>query len=92
MEDINCSKCQKPIDGDLQAGTARWCLKCRAKYQQEYRELKGVMTERKGFSAGVAAMRDYLATQYDKYGPIQAFTGPSIAKTIRTVPGPALED
>jgi predicted amidophosphoribosyltransferase len=80
-----CSKCQKTLDT---AGYPRWCKACRASYKSEYQDLREQMTETRGYSAGVSAMRDYLVAQFEKYGPLQTWNGQSIARIIRECTGP----
>lgn len=82
-----CSRCEKTLDT---TGYPKWCKSCRAKNQREYVALKKQMAETRGYSAGVSAMREYLAGAFDGYGPVQSFGGPDIARIIRRVTGPAL--
>ncbi len=81
-------KCGKPLDTE---GSPRWCKACRAQYQREYKDIVKEMTESRGFAAGMSAMRDYLAHNFDTlYGTQGSFTGAQIAHLIRTVRGPAV--
>lgn len=81
----NCSKCNKELDT---TGYPLWCKSCRAANKREYEATKKEMQESRGYAAGVAAMRAYLADNFARYGSAGSFNGNEIAHTIRTVPGP----
>ena len=79
-----CSKCSAELDT---AGFPKWCKACRAKYKREYEGLKKEMAETRGYSAGISAMREFLAVQFVGY-TIQRFSGPEIAHIIRNCSAP----
>ncbi len=79
-----CSKCAGALDT---TGSPRWCKSCRAAYHREYKELKEGMSETRGFSAGISAMRDCMATEFERLGS-GMFAGYEIAELIRQAPGP----
>lgn len=83
-----CSRCGiGKVSGD---GTPRWCPDCKASYQREYRALKDGRAERKGFSAGVVAMRERLAEEFDRLGS-GGFSAYEVAELIRRAPGPKVD-
>jgi len=79
-----CSRCTAELDT---TGTPHWCRTCRAKYQREYASLKKEMAESRGFAAGVAAAKQYLADQFAKQGS-GSFTGYEISRLILQSKGP----
>ena len=79
-----CSRCPNTLDT---TGYPRWCKDCRAKYQKEYHRIKEAMAEGKGFAGGAAAMKDVLATEFDRLGS-GTFPGYEIANLIRGCPIP----
>jgi hypothetical protein len=81
----DCSKCNGLLDTE---GYPLWCKACRAKHKREYEATRKEMTESRGYAAGVAAMRDYLATRWSAYGTAGSFTGAEIAQVIRESRGP----
>lgn len=81
-----CSKCEKPLDT---SGFPHWCKACRAKNQREYMALRKEMAETRGFAAGVSAMREYVAANFEVYNFPQVFTGVEIARIVRTCADPA---
>ena len=83
-----CSKCAEPMDIAVKAGTAKWCKKCRAQYQEEYRQT----VKQQDWHAGVAAMREYFAGSMEGYPPLQRWTGAEIAAIMRRVSGPKFPD
>jgi hypothetical protein len=74
----DCSRCEGALDT---TGAPAWCKKCRAAYQREYKRLVKDMSESRGFSAGVSALRDALVRQFAASGG--TFTGPMAANWIR---------
>lgn len=83
-----CSKCGKNPRAEPN-GTNPWCKECRAKYQREYQETKKEMAKGKGFAAGVAAMKECLAEEFDRLGS-GMFSGYEVGYLIRQAPGPAM--
>ncbi len=79
-----CTKCNGARDT---TGFPKWCKSCRAAYHREYKELKEGMSETRGFSAGISAMRDCMATEFERLGS-GMFAGYEIAELIRQAPGP----
>lgn len=85
-DDNTCSRCENALDTN---GFPKWCKKCRAAYKREYDSLKAQMTEQRGFSAGVSAMRDILATEFERMIPFgNPLTAQTVAHLIRQAPGP----
>ena len=78
-DDTACSRCESPIDT---TGSPPWCKKCRAKYQREYQTLRKQMSESRGYAAGVAAMRDAIAAEFDRMGR-QTYSAFSLAQWVR---------
>lgn len=87
-ETSKCSKCGEERDT---AGYPKWCRACRAKYKRDYEEIVKTMDKGNGFGQGVAAMRELLATEFEKFG-LGRFTGDEIATLIRQAPGPQREE
>lgn len=85
QQEQQCSKCDSALDTE---GYPRWCRKCRAKYRREYNEIRETLDETRSFSAGVEAMRNFLAERFSVY-TIQSFNGPEIAHIIRSAQAPA---
>lgn len=85
---VECSKCGEPVDREIPDNTAQWCRACRAKYQREYQAMRKEMTQSRGYAAGVAAMRGFLAENFLNYGTAGSFTGAEIASIIMTCRGP----
>ena len=78
-----CSKChQRP-----KAKSHDWCNECKAENQQRYQFDRDNMLERRGFVAGVKAMRDVLANEFERLGT-GSFSGSECGDLIRRAPGP----
>lgn len=81
-----CTKC----GGDLDTkGFPLWCKKCQNVYRKQYYAVLKERAQKNGVAAGVQLMRDYLASQFEKYN-FQRFSGPEIAYTIRNATAPPL--
>lgn len=72
--------------------TNRHCKKHRAEAQKRHMSTKVERTGSSAWNAGVEAMREFLAEQFAKYGPLQRWDGPAIAKIIRECGRPAPAD
>lgn len=83
-----CTRCEQPLDT---TGTPQWCKQCRATYQREYNATKKQMQESRGYAAGIAAMRDYLAGKFREYGTAGSFTGIEVAHYIAQSHGPTVK-
>jgi hypothetical protein len=81
-----CSKCDGKLDS---TGFPHWCKACRAKYKRDYEALRGEMSETRGYAAGVSAMREFLAVNFEGYSPTTLFSGPQIGHIIRHCAEPA---
>lgn len=81
-----CSKCENALDG---VGFPHWCKKCRATYRREYEALRKEMAETRGYAAGVSAMREFVAANFEAYRFPRIFTGQEIAHIVRTCAEPA---
>lgn len=81
-----CSKCEKDLDS---TGFPHWCRKCRATYKREYEAQRDEMSETRGYAAGISAMRDFLAVNFEKYALPRVFSGPEIGHIIRTCGEPS---
>lgn len=82
-----CSKCSKDLDTE---GTPKWCKACRAEYRREYDALRVEKSDRAGWHKGVAAAREYFATQFAK-NPGAMLKAYECANWIRSAPGPKLD-
>jgi len=79
-----CTKCGQARDT---IGYPKWCKACRSTYKREYAELKEGMSETRGYSAGISAMRDCAAREFDRLGS-GSFAAFEVAALIRQMPGP----
>ncbi len=80
-----CTKCgQNPRDTD---SYPKWCKACRSAYKKEAAELRAAVSETRGFSAGISAMRDCLANEFERLGS-GMFAAYEVADLIRQAPGP----
>ena len=77
-----CTKCEAALDTH---GSPVWCRACRAKYHREYEALR----KKQEYIAGVEAMRDCLAREFDTQGSGR-FSGYEIADLIWRAPGPSV--
>lgn len=85
-DDLKCSRCEEKLDT---TGFPRWCKACQNKYRRELRETRKEMQESRGYAAGVSAMREYLAREFEqRYGNQGSWTGSEIADIIRAARGP----
>lgn len=75
--------CGRDLDTE---GYPKWCKRCRAKYQREYKAIKDEI----GFAQGVGAMRDCLASEFERLGS-GMFSGSECAGFIRNAPGPKFQ-
>jgi len=83
-----CSKCgDNEVKGE---SYPRWCSNCRTNYRRELEAVKEGRTEKKGFAAGVTAMRECLAAEFDKLGSGR-FEASEVADLIMRSPGPKLD-
>jgi hypothetical protein len=78
---VTCSKCDGALDT---TGYPHWCKRCQNAYRKEYGATKNEMQETRGYAAGVSAMREFLATNFEAYLPPRIFTGAEIAHIVRT--------
>lgn len=72
--------------------TNRHCRKHRAEAQKRHMSVKVERAGSSAWIAGVEAMREFLADQFGKYGPLQRWDGPAIAKIIRECGRPVPPD
>ena len=83
-----CSKCKSAkVTGD---NKPRWCGPCKTKYHREYAAVKEGRAERRGFTAGVAAMRACMASEFERLGSGR-FAAVEVAELILQAPGPKLD-
>lgn len=83
-----CSKCaDNEVTGE---GYPRWCNPCRASYKREYEATKTGRSEKKGFAAGVTAMRELLSSEFEKLGSGK-FAAFEVARLIQNAPGPKMD-
>lgn len=75
-----CPKCEGALDT---TGKPPWCKSCRATYQRTWQSTRGDLA----YASGVAAMREYLAVQFERQGP-GSFNGYEIATLIRRAKTP----
>lgn len=80
----NCTKCGEPRDT---TGYPLWCKACRAKHKKESDEIRRDLLKSQAFRDGSEAMQEYLAAQFERYGP-GLFSGTEIAALIQQAPGP----
>ena len=87
-EKTMCSKCESSeVESD---GYPRWCNRCKASYKREYEATKAGRAEKKGFAAGVTAMREVLSDEFEKLGSGR-FAAFEVARLIQNAPGPKLD-
>lgn len=72
--------------------TNRHCRKHRNEAQKNYLMGKAEQEEARAFHKGVEAMREFIASGFDKYGPNQKWTGPQFAHIIRNLKAPVLRE
>jgi hypothetical protein len=53
---------------------------------------KAEQDEAKAFQKGVEAMREFIASGFDRYADNQKWTGPQFARIVRNLKPPALRD
>ena len=80
-----CTKCERnsPVQGQA------WCAGCFAAYQKSYAQTKLAQAEGQGFSAGVEAMRETLAMEFQRLGFANVSCA-EVAGAIRRAPRPIL--
>lgn len=83
-----CSKCGDALDLMVASGTAKWCRKCRARYQAEYGTTKLLQAEAQGFARGAQAMRNQIASKFAPF-PMAIFGGSEVVRCIANVDAPA---
>jgi len=83
-EERKCSKCGQDLDTE---GYPLFCKSCRAKYQREYQQQRKQLVESRGYSAGITAMKFYLAGRFAALGS-GSFTGNEVAHLIMQSKGP----
>lgn len=67
-----------------------WCAECFADYQLGHAQTRLVQAEGKGFAAGVEAMRETLAQEFLRLGPV-AVSCIEVSQAIRQAPRPQLK-
>lgn len=76
--------CTEPRADQEDAATNRHCRKHRAEAQKRHMATKTEQTGARAFHAGVEAMAEHLARNFDLYkNPQQRFTGRGVADIIR---------
>lgn len=81
-----CSKCgEKPRAYNDSSNP--WCKDCLAKYQREYTDMMKRRTSEQAFNRGVAALRSYLVTEFERLAS-GTFSGYEIAELIANAPRP----
>ena len=84
-------KCSRDGCKEPRTSNKPWCLKHLADYQKNYRGTVMDMAERRGFHAGVKAMRDSVSGEFGKH-PGAFFSGAEVARIVRDVaPSPAFD-
>lgn len=80
-----CSKCQ------VFPRTAKhsWCLECQSEHQVNYRNTLKQQAEGSGFGKGIDAMRETLALEFERLGPVVVICS-EVAALIRNAPRPQL--
>jgi tRNA(Ile2) C34 agmatinyltransferase TiaS len=85
----NCTKCGGVLD--TSGRYPLWCKSCQNAYKREYFPLRKRIAKSKGFHQGVEAMRQFLATNFERFD-WQRFNGPEIARYIRDASAPTLPE
>src|SRR5580692_10786237 len=88
-----CSNCGKnPRVDQRDKSTNTQCSDCKRESHNRCAMNKAEQDEAKAFHKGVEAMRELIASGFEKYSPIQKWTGPQFATIVRGLKAPQLKD
>jgi hypothetical protein len=87
VDSQTCSKCEKPLDT---TGFPKWCKACQNAYRQEYRRTRLDMSETRGFAAGVASTKAFIASEFEKAIRGAQINGYEAARLVRACRGPEI--
>ena len=88
-----CSACGiNPRVDQREKATNTQCSECKYEGQKRWAMSKAEQEEARAFHKGVEAMREFIASGFDKYGPNQKWTGPQFAHIVRNLKAPVLRE
>lgn len=85
-ESCSRDRCQNP-----RATNKPWCKEHLAEYARNYRGTVLDQAERRGFHKGVAAMREYVVSEFERF-PNAVFTGAEMGLKVRAAPSPMADE
>ena len=88
-----CSACkERPRVDQTDGATNTQCTECKYETQKRWAMSKAEQEEARAFHKGVEAMREFIASAFDKYGTNQKWTGPQFAYIVRKLKAPVLRE